>query len=191
MNDPDNNDEFCIVLNIPNVLTLIRFFAIAPLGIMISRWPEYRVATFIVFLAIWATDFLDGFIARRFDMMTEFGKLFDPFVDKVFQVVTVIMMSSVNLIPIWVPLYYVIREFLMLFASTLLLTKLKVVVYANIIGKISTFLFVVAVTVMFLVPQGDGWVRQVAFIPAVTCSAIATIHYGITQFFPGKQKDNA
>ena len=101
MNDPDNNDEFCIVLNIPNVLTLIRFFAIAPLGIMISRWPEYRVATFIVFLAIWATDFLDGFIARRFDMMTEFGKLFDPFVDKVFQVVTVIMMSSVNLIPIW------------------------------------------------------------------------------------------
>ncbi|HZK29124.1 MAG TPA: CDP-alcohol phosphatidyltransferase family protein [Clostridia bacterium] len=190
-NASDNNKHVHLVLNIPNTLTLIRFFAIAPLAFMISRWPQHRGTTFIIFLAIWATDFLDGYIARRFDKITEFGKLFDPFVDKVFQVVTAIMMFSVGQIPLWVPLYYVIREFLMLFASTLLLTKRNVVVFSDWLGKIATFFFVAAVAVMFLVTNERGWVRHVVFIPAVFFSLIATINYALKQTDIGKKKNNA
>jgi ADP-glucose type glycogen/starch synthase len=76
------------ILNIPNVLTIIRLLAVVPLAILISCWPEKRLITVFIFAGIWVTDILDGFIARRFNMMTQFGKLFDPFVDKVFQVVT-------------------------------------------------------------------------------------------------------
>ncbi len=170
------NKQLTVVFNIPNILTMIRLLAIAPLAIMISSWPENRMATLWLFLLIWVTDFLDGFIARRFNMMTDFGKLFDPFVDKLFQVVTAFMLYTVGLTPFWVPLYYVIRETFMLFGSMLLLTRRDVVVYADRFGKVATFLFVVAVVVMFF-GKAEGLLGQVIFIPAVLCSLIATVNY--------------
>ncbi len=169
------------VLNIPNVLTIIRLLAVVPLAILISRWPEKRLATVIIFVGIWVTDILDGYIARRFNMMTQFGKLFDPFVDKVFQVVTVIMLFSIGLVPLWVPLFYVLCETFMLFASTILLTKHHVVVYSDKIGKIATFLFVMAVGIVYLSPPEKTWVKEVIFILPVLTSSVATIHYGVIQ----------
>jgi cardiolipin synthase len=175
----DTNVRF--ILNIPNTLTIIRLLAVVPLAILISRWPEKRLVTVIVFVGIWVTDILDGFIARRFNMMTQFGKLFDPFVDKVFQVVTVIMLFSIGLVPLWVPLFYVLRETFMLFASTVLLTKHRVVVYSDLLGKFSTFLFVVAVGVIYLFPTEKVSLRNYVFILPVFTSFIATIHYGVVQ----------
>jgi cardiolipin synthase len=169
------------ILNIPNVLTIIRLLAVVPLAILISCWPEKRLITVFIFAGIWVTDILDGFIARRFNMMTQFGKLFDPFVDKVFQVVTVIMLFSIGLVPLWVPLFYVLRETFMLFASTVLLTKHRVVVYSDLLGKFSTFLFVVAVGVIYLFPTEKAWLRNYVFILPVLTSFIATIHYGVIQ----------
>lgn len=181
-----NQDKMRFVLNIPNILTLVRLMAIAPLAVMIADWPRHKIATFVVFSLIWATDFLDGYIARKFDMMTPFGKLFDPFVDKVFQVVTAFMLFYVGLIPVWVPLYYVIRETFMLFGSTLLLTRRQVVVYADRFGKVATFLFVLATVVIFFGKGTEGWLRQVIFIPPVLCSFIATVHYISQQAGIGK-----
>ncbi len=169
------------VVNIPNILTVIRLLAVIPLAILISYWPEKRMVTVILFASIWMTDFLDGFIARHFQMITEFGKLFDPFVDKVFQVVTIVMLFSAGIIPLWVPLFYVLRESVMLFASTLLLAKHHVVVYSDHFGKISTFLFVLAVGVLYLVPTDKEWVRNVVFILPILMSTAATIHYAFTQ----------
>jgi cardiolipin synthase len=168
------------ILNIPNVLTIIRLLAVVPLAILITHWPEKRLVTVLIFAGIWLTDILDGFIARRFNMITEFGKLFDPFVDKVFQVVTVIMLFSIGLVPLWVPLFYVLRETFMLFASTVLLTKHQVVVYSDILGKFSTFLFVLAVGIIYLVPMEQTWIKDVIFILPVFCSVAATIHYAVT-----------
>ncbi|NMA18616.1 MAG: CDP-alcohol phosphatidyltransferase family protein [Clostridiaceae bacterium] len=166
-------------LNVPNVITFIRFVAIVPLAAMISKWPAYRMTSFVLFLAIWMTDLLDGWIARTFNMITGFGKLFDPFVDKVFQVVTVIMLSSIDRIPIWVPLYYVFRELLMIFGSTLLLARSRVVVYSDIFGKLSTFLFVVAASLVLLIPEPLGIFRNLIFLPAIITSLIAMAHYAI------------
>lgn len=186
-----HHDKMRFVLNIPNILTLVRLMAIAPLAVMIADWPHHKIATFVVFSLIWATDFLDGYIARKFDMMTPFGKLFDPFVDKVFQVVTAFMLFYVGLIPVWVPLYYVVRETFMLFGSTLLLTRRQVVVYADRFGKVATFLFVLATVVIFFGKGAEGWLRQVIFIPPVLCSFIATVHYIVQQAGLGKKNHDS
>ncbi len=166
-------------LNIPNVLTFFRFAAILPLAALIGKWPLYRLTSFILFLAIWFTDLLDGWIARRFKMVTGFGKLFDPFVDKVFQVVTVIMLYAIERIPIWVPLYYVFRELLMIFGSTLLLARSHVVVYSDIFGKLSTFLFVTASSLVLLIPEPLGIFENLIFLPAIVTSLVAMAHYAI------------
>ncbi len=190
-NYPKDDPQVRFVLNIPNVLTMIRLLAIVPLALMIYRWPAHRLETFILFVAIWSTDFFDGWIARRFNMVTEFGKLFDPFVDKVFQVVTAFMMFAIGRIPLWVPLYYFARESFMLFGSTLLLAKRHVVVFSDILGKIATFLFVAAVVTLFWVTEGPGWLRHVIFIPPAICSFCATIHYMRQQAGIGKKKDDS
>lgn len=166
-------------LNVPNVITLIRFIAIVPLAVMISNWPAYRMTSFILFLAIWMTDLLDGWIARTFNMITGFGKLFDPFVDKVFQVVTVIMLHSIGRIPVWVPIFYVLKELLMIFGSTLLLTRSHVVVYSDIFGKLSTFLFVAAASLVLLIPEPLGIFSNLIFLPAIITSLVAMAHYTI------------
>ncbi len=190
MDDPDKRGRIRFVLNVPNILTLIRLIAIAPLAITLSRWPEHRAATILLFLLIWATDFLDGYIARRFNLTTEFGKLFDPFVDKVFQIVTAIMLFTVGLTPVWVPLYYAARESFMLFGSTLLLTKRNIVVFSDRLGKVATFLFVLATVIMFFCGNTGGLLRQLVFIPAVLCSFFATFHYISQQAGLGKGKDD-
>lgn len=176
----DSGKSVRFVLNVPNILTMIRLLAVVPLAILISQWPAKRFVTVILFVVIWVTDFLDGFIARRFNMMTEFGKLFDPFVDKVFQVVTIVMLFYIGLVPLWVPLFYVLRETAMLFASSMLLAKHHVVVYSDCLGKISTFLFVVAVSIVYFIQTDKAWLREVIFIVPVLSSLVATIHYGIT-----------
>lgn len=186
---PGEDKQVRFILNIPNSLTLIRLAAVAPLAFMIYRWPAYKISTLILFLAIWTTDFLDGYIARRFNMMTEFGKLFDPFVDKIYQVVTAFMLFAIGLVPIWVPLYYFVRESFMLFGSTLLLTKRRVVVVSDLPGKISTFLFVAATMTLFFAGREEGWFRHVIFIPPVLCSFFATIHYTRQQIGSKKSDD--
>ncbi|MGI6298282.1 MAG: CDP-alcohol phosphatidyltransferase family protein [Saccharofermentanales bacterium] len=80
------------VLNVPNTLTLLRLLAIPVLAAVIYAGDQYNTLALILFLAIWVTDLLDGWIARRFNQMTEFGKLFDPLVDKLFQFTTALML---------------------------------------------------------------------------------------------------
>lgn len=70
---------------IPNFLTLLRFLAIPVMAWFISAGDDYRLLSFVLFLAIWLTDLLDGYIARNFNQTSDFGKLFDPLVDKIFQ----------------------------------------------------------------------------------------------------------
>ncbi|MGI6157123.1 MAG: CDP-alcohol phosphatidyltransferase family protein [Saccharofermentanales bacterium] len=179
------------VFNVPNTLTLIRLLAIPVLASMILRWPEDRVTTFILFIVIWATDFLDGYIARRFNLVTEFGKLFDPFVDKVFQVTSAICMAIAGQIPVWVPVFYMLREAVMLIGAALILVKRDVVVYADRFGKLATFLFVVAMTVTFWLPPEQQLIRHLLFILPVLCSVVATIEYGIRQVIrPKRQNDH-
>ncbi|HBP37977.1 MAG TPA: CDP-diacylglycerol--glycerol-3-phosphate 3-phosphatidyltransferase, partial [Clostridiales bacterium] len=89
------------VPNVPNILTLIRLLAIPVLAYLIKAGDAYNLVAFIVFLAIWLTDMLDGYVARRFNQMTEFGKLFDPLVDKLYQVTTALMMYLVGKLQLW------------------------------------------------------------------------------------------
>ncbi|HHT44075.1 MAG TPA: CDP-diacylglycerol--glycerol-3-phosphate 3-phosphatidyltransferase [Fastidiosipila sp.] len=168
---------------IPNILTLLRLLAIPVLCFLIWQWPEHKVKAFVVFLAIWFTDLLDGYIARHYNMETEFGKLFDPLVDKIFQLATAITMFLINRIPVWVPLYLLVRELLMVFGSIFVLKNKDLVVHSSLIGKIATFLFVVAFAALFWVPSEPRYIRDLIFLPPVLVSFIATVFYASRNLF--------
>ena len=128
-------------------------------------------------MAIWMTDILDGWIARRFNQITEFGKLFDPLVDKIFQVTTAVMMFMIGRIPLWVPLFMLLRETLMIVGSWYLLKERDTVVYSDHFGKAATFFYMLAFGLLFWLPDEPRWIRDVIFIIPVLLSLTATINY--------------
>ena len=171
-------------LTIPNILTTIRFMAIPVLAYLIHAGDAYNMTAFILFLAIWLTDMLDGYIARRFDQVSAFGKLFDPLVDKLFQFTTAVMMFIVGRLPLWVPLFILIKELMMIFGSALLFRRKKTVVFAEWYGKVSTVLFVAAFASLFFLPRDHQSWAHIIFIVPVVWSLYAYIRYGVQYVLP-------
>ncbi len=168
-------------ITVPNIITSLRFAAIPFMAYYIYASVhtdvKYTIPAFILFVAIWATDVLDGFIARRFNQVSNFGKLFDPFVDKLFQFVTAVMMTVVHKLPLWVPAVIFFKELLMLIGGTVLLTKYRLVVYSKWYGKLATVLFVLAFCVLFFIPADMGHKSGYLFILPLAVSFIAYAKY--------------
>ena len=85
-----------IAKQIPNILTIFRFILI-PFIVLNLVYDSY-IAAFIIFTISGLTDILDGFIARKFNFITNFGKLIDPLADKCTQIITLGTLAIKNLL---------------------------------------------------------------------------------------------
>lgn len=136
--------------HIPNILTIARFFLI-PIIVAYLVQGNYILA--IVFLTISGlTDILDGFIARKFDFITNFGKLIDPLADKATQASVLTVLALQNIIPMWILVIVVLKEFAMISGASFLYGK-ELVVSSKWYGKLSTVLFYVAIVSSLFIRQ--------------------------------------
>jgi CDP-diacylglycerol--glycerol-3-phosphate 3-phosphatidyltransferase len=125
-------------MNLPNRLTVGRlfltmFFVIA-LGM---RFPFHYTTALILFVVAGITDFVDGEIARRYGLVTDFGKLMDPLIDKVMTAAAFVSLVPLGAIPAWVAIAVISREFLITGLRLLALSKNRVLA-ADPIGKHKT-----------------------------------------------------
>ena len=97
-----------MVKHIPNALTVIRFFII-PFIIYYLVKDEYIFAFIMLFLS-GITDVLDGFIARKFNLITNFGKLIDPLADKLTQIAVLCTLLFKGVIPVWIVVIVLLKE---------------------------------------------------------------------------------
>ncbi|NSW90647.1 MAG: CDP-alcohol phosphatidyltransferase family protein [Firmicutes bacterium] len=140
-------------MNIPNILTTIRFFLIPIFGYFL--YEGQYIWSVIVLTISGLTDILDGFIARKFNMVTSWGKLADPLADKLMQLTALILLSAKNKIPLIIVIIFILKELMMVIGSYLLYKQDKVVVSANWYGKMATVIIYFAVIlIMFNVPYG-------------------------------------
>ena len=141
-------------MNIPNKLTLIRLLLTA-IFVAVASLPElswqYTVAM-ALFLTASITDFLDGYLARRMNLVTDFGKLMDPLVDKILISAVFIMLTSTGLISAWITIVIISREFLVT-GLRLLASSQGAVLMADSLGKWKTVAQIAAAT-YFLMHQG-------------------------------------
>ena len=142
--------------NIPNILTLSRFVLI-PFIIVSLVCNKYLIA-FILLTISGLTDVLDGFIARKFNFITDFGKLIDPLADKATQLSILITLSLKTtssgepIIPIWILFIIFIKEFMMIAGASFLYGK-DLVVSSKWYGKLATVLFYLAIISSLLINQ--------------------------------------
>ena len=136
--------------HLPNILTIIRFLLI-PIVVIYIFSGNYILA-FVFFTISGITDIADGFIARKFNLISNFGKLMDPLADKLTQIATLASLVFADIIPIWILLIVLFKEFVMICGASFLYGK-AVVVYSKWYGKLATVLFYIAIVTSLLLKQ--------------------------------------
>lgn len=136
--------------HIPNILTILRFFII-PFIVYYLIGDNY-IAAFILLTLSGLTDVLDGAIARKFNFITNFGKLIDPLADKVTQLSLLCTLVFKGIIPLWILVIVLLKEAFMVCGASFLYGR-DLVVSSKWYGKSATVLFYLAITVSLLIRQ--------------------------------------
>lgn len=139
---------------IPNILCYIRFLLIPVFIILYIRaeYPkDYLRAAFVVFFS-GLTDFLDGFIARRFDMITDLGKVIDPLADKMTQASLIFVLIVKIKWMFLLLIIFVVMQLFLLVAGIIMLKKGTKLNGAKWFGKVSTTVFYAVMLVLVSIP---------------------------------------
>jgi CDP-diacylglycerol--glycerol-3-phosphate 3-phosphatidyltransferase len=153
-----NNKSATTILNLPNILTLSRALLIPVIiaGVYSLRVPMLILSISLLIL-IWVLDYFDGFIARKRNLVTLFGTFIDPIVDKMTVLSLFFVFSDLGLIPLWLPLLLLFREFLT--SGIRQVSSLKgEVLGVNWMGKIKWNLQIILIiyTLFFLLGRNLG-----------------------------------
>ena len=144
-------------MNLPNKLTVSRFIlTIAFLAVMFSRVRYYMSIALVLFVAAALSDYLDGQIARRRKLITNFGILMDPLADKIMVCSAFIAFVGLNWIPAWMVVVIVARE-LAITGMRLLAVSRNVVLAAEGWGKYKTISQIVAIIALFVLACYGEW----------------------------------
>lgn len=132
-------------VNIPNLLTIFRLILI-PVFILVffSEYPGSLLNSTMVFLIAGFTDSLDGYIARKYKLITKIGIVLDPLADKLMLLTVLTCLSLKGYIPSWVLIVVAVKEILMILCGIFLYKK-GTVIPSNIFGKLSTIFFYISI----------------------------------------------
>ena len=173
-----------MVKNIPNALTIVRFLLI-PLIVFYVLTGQY-IAAFITLTISGLTDVLDGCIARKFNFITNFGKLIDPLADKATQIAVLASLTFKGIIPLWMLLIVFVKEIVMVAGASFLYGK-KLVVSSRWYGKLATVLFYVAIVCSLFIEYWNTSINPSAplfgFDDYIYYLAIATTIFSLIMYF--------
>ena len=170
------------ILTFPNAITLMRLCCL-PIFLWLLFSVQDRGAAAWLLGGLGATDWSDGWVARRFNQQSSFGAVFDPAVDRGLFIVSLIAILIDNSMPMWFGLAVLIREItvasVMLIATAFGMERFAVSIW----GKRYTFLMMFAVP-LILLGEADGagavWVTRggwICAIPALVVSYLTAINY--------------
>lgn len=167
-------------MNLPNWITLSRLLALPILlYCLASPTAETRTFSMIIFLIAAATDWLDGYLARKLNQVTELGKFLDPLVDKLLVLTPLLALIALGSVPAWGVFLILARELTIAgWRITPGLTGASAVVGANVWGKLKTISQIAAIALL-IAPLPENWVivAKVTFWISVIMTLISGAIY--------------
>ena len=125
-------------MNLPNRLTILRIvLTVVFLFSLFAHGPIYKILAFLTFLIAASTDFLDGYIARKYNMISDFGRLMDPIADKVLTISAFLAFVEMGIVPAWMVVVIIFREFMVTGMRLMALQKHEII-EATLGGKHKT-----------------------------------------------------
>lgn len=169
-------------MNLPNKLTILRVILIPVFVIFMLCTPWLgtagKVIALIVFVIASLTDLLDGKIARKYNLVTNFGKFMDPLADKLLVASALICFVDIGRMPAWIVLVIISREFI-ISGFRLVAAEGGLVIAASYWGKIKTA--VTMVTIIFMIPDFGGSVvfviEQILIYASLILTVISLVDY--------------
>jgi len=161
-------------MNLPNKLTFFRvclipvflfFYLVQPLRAPISDW-----LALVLFAIASITDAIDGYVARRYNLVTNFGKLMDPLADKLLVCAALVAFVASNVLPAWAVVLLISREFFVSGLRQLALEQGKVI-EASAGGKIKTTTQIVLILFLLLPMSWTNHVVLVTLLLFITLAA--------------------
>lgn len=169
-------------ISVPNILSVFRLLLI-PLFIMFffSDIPNNTYIAAGVWLLSGITDVADGFIARKFNMITNLGKILDPLADKLTQ--AAVCGSLMLKYPVVIPLFVIffIKELLMAIGGILILKSGRKIASSKWFGKASTTILFIVMMILIIVPEG---VIPVEYVSALIAVAISALVFSLLMYIP-------
>lgn len=162
---------------VPNILSIIRLlmaFAFIPVFIFEQHNAQSTVSL-ILYTVASVTDIIDGYIARRFSVSSNLGKILDPLADKLLQFIVSLCISCVEPMFCVIPLFLFIKEILMMIGAIILYKK-KVVLSSNLYGKLASVIFFLLLFTMI------GF-RQYIVEPIKFCFIVIALLVSILAFY--------
>ena len=166
-------------MNLPNKLTLMRVvmipllvvFMLVPMGFAAQKWVALGI-----FILASLTDLADGKIARKYNLITNFGKFMDPLADKLLVCSALICLIELHKIPAWIVLIIIAREFIVS-GFRLVAADQGIVIAASMWGKVKTTVQMILICLMIAdIPQ-LAVLTQIAMWSALALTIISLVDY--------------
>ncbi len=166
-------------MNLPNKLTIIRMimilpfvvFMLTPLGGSAGKW-----IALVLFVTASLTDLLDGKIARKYNLVTTFGKFMDPLADKLLVCSAMICLVETGKIPAWVVIIIISREFI-ISGFRLVASDKGVVIAASYWGKFKTTFQMVMIVLMIADIPALSLITQIVMWIALILTIVSLVDY--------------
>ena len=166
-------------MNLPNKLTVLRVILVPffVAFLLLSKSSEsLKWIALILFIAASLTDLLDGQIARKYNLVTTFGKFMDPLADKVLTISGMICLIELGRIPSWIVVIIVAREFI-ISGFRLIATEHGIVIAANYWGKFKTTFQMIMIILMIVNLPALSMVTNIVMWIALALTIISLITY--------------
>ena len=170
-------------MNLPNKLTIIRVIAV-PFFVALYMLG-YNIAAFVLFIAASFTDMLDGKIARKYNLVTNFGKIMDPLADKILVYSAFCLMVADGTVQGWMLIVILASEFTIAGMRTVAASD-GIVIAAGMSGKIKTVLQMIAVPLLILGDFPHEYVPYAANV-FLWASLIMTVYSGIEYIWQNRK----
>ena len=193
-------------MNLPNKLTIFRIILVPIMVIIPFLWidgkifgiPTEWIIIDLIFIIASITDKLDGYLARKNNQVTTFGKFLDPLADKILVLAAMVMLVEMSKLPAWIPIIVLAREFMVSGYRLIAVEKGGEVIAASKWGKLKTVTQMIAIILAILdlnafgecfkgVLQGGDLILNLIVTILMIVQVIATIFSGI-DYMKGAKK---
>ena len=166
-------------MNLPNKLTVLRvimvpffvFFMLSDVGGAANKW-----IALVLFIVASLTDMLDGKIARKYNLVTNFGKFMDPLADKLLVCSAMICLVDLKLIPVWVVLIIIAREFI-ISGFRLVASDNGIVIAASYWGKFKTTFQMIMICLMIANIEALSVLTTIVMWVALVLTVVSLVDY--------------
>lgn len=166
-------------MNLPNKLTVLRVILIVPFVVCMlvpSLGETGMYAAVAIFIIASLTDLLDGKIARKYNLVTNFGKFMDPLADKLLVCAALICLIELDRVPAWIVIIIISREFI-ISGFRLIAADNRVVIAANYWGKFKTTFQMIMVCLMIVNLDALTVLTQIVMWIALALTVISLVDY--------------